>query len=208
MFSFLNKPQQAELLEVHDRLVTIRTARENAPGRTIKVRLTLPGLPETEAEKMVIPVTVASCRPGAAGGFLCIGAVPSAEGLERFREILDRQRAAEPGLRRSQRYQISIRILSPELPNFRALSVDLSRHGLQLEAEGEVEPGTLLTLTLELDHPQAGSTLLCQGRVVWCRWHSKAKARVGVEFVELDPAIRHDLERFERVLRSRMQQAS
>lgn len=195
MFSFLSKPQQVELLEIEGRQLGFRSLKENAVGQTVKVKVSFPGQSE-----MTLPITIKSCRP-ADDAFICYGQVPSVKGLERFQAALNHQSTDKP--RREPRFLIGIRILSPELPSFKAISVDFSKSGLQLEAEGEVPLGTMLTLTLETEIRQVPS-VICRAKVIWCRptGHFQ-RCRVGLEFAELEPKMRADLDRFEGYVRAR-----
>ena len=196
MFSFLSKPQQVELLEVDGRELGFRSQKENAVGQTIKVRVLIPGIAE-----LTLPITVKCCRPGDYG-FLCYGTVPTSKGLEKFTEQLPGPKAGEK-LRKDQRYPVGIRILSPELPSFKAITVDFSKTGLQLEAEGDVPLGTMLTLTLETEMKRL-SSVICRAKVIWCRPTGQfQRCRVGLEFAQLENKMRSDLDKFESYLRER-----
>lgn len=193
MFSFLSKPQQVEFIEIDGRQIGFQSQKENTVGQTVKVRVTLPGQPE-----LTLPITIKSCRAGERG-FICYGEVPSVKGLERFQAKL----SSDSKPRREPRFLVGVRILSPELPSFKAISVDFSRSGLQLEAEGEVPLDTMLTLTLETEIRQIPS-VICRARAVWCRPTGQfERCRVGLEFAELEPKMRADLDRFESYVRAR-----
>lgn len=179
------------------RVLGFRTSKENTVGQTVKVRVVLPGQAE-----MTLPITVKSCRAGE-NGFMCFGEVPSVKGLERFQAALSGKSAKS---RREPRFLVGIRILSPELPSFKAISVDFSKSGLQLEAEGEVPLGTMLTLTLETEVRQIPS-VICRAKVVWCKPTGQfTRCRVGLEFAELEPKMREDLDRFEAYVRERFKE--
>ncbi|GMU55024.1 MAG: hypothetical protein AMXMBFR33_41700 [Candidatus Xenobia bacterium] len=197
MFSFLSKPQQVELLEVEDRTLGFRCQKENQVGQTVKVRVSLPDLPE-----LTLPVTIKSCRPDEPG-FVCYAEVPSSKGLEKFQAALHNKDKSESNVRRAQRFKLGVRILSPELPAFKAISVDFSRSGLQIEAEGDVPIDTMLTLTLETEIREIPS-VICRARVIWSRPTGQfQRCRLGLEFTTLEPKMRADLDRFESYVRAR-----
>lgn len=88
-----------------------------------------------------------------------------------------------------------LRALSPALPNFRALSLDLSRGGLKLETEDRLIPGTRIQMTLDLEIPeQEPVPVTC--RVVWCQATGKSFV-VGLQFVDLEPWVTPLLESFQ-----------
>ena len=97
--------------------------------------------------------------------------------------------------RSSHRTAARLRALSPDLPNFRALSVDVSGGGLRLETEAALIPNTKLSLSLDLDIPdQAPIPLKC--RVVWCK-PTERTFEVGLQFLEVEPWVAPVLESFQ-----------
>ena len=89
--------------------------------------------------------------------------------------------------RSSHRTAARLRALSPDLPNFRALSVDVSGGGLRLETEAALAPNFQLKLSLDLDIPdQEPIPLKC--RVVWCKPVGRT-FEVGLRFLEIEPWI-------------------
>lgn len=93
------------------------------------------------------------------------------------------------------RTSVRLRALSPALPNFKALSVDLSQGGLKLETEDEIRPGTHLKMSLDLELPdQAPIPLEC--RVIWCQANGRTYV-VGLQFINLEPWIPPLLESFQ-----------
>ena len=86
-------------------------------------------------------------------------------------------------------------MLNTNLPNFKALSVDLSLGGLKLETEDRLLPGSVIRMSLDLDIPeQEPVPLTC--RVIWCQTQGK-KFVVGLQFLELEPWIPPLLESFQ-----------
>lgn len=88
-----------------------------------------------------------------------------------------------------------LRALSPELPNFRALSLDLSQGGMKLETEAHLMPGTRISMTIDLDLPEQKPVPL-RARVVWCRSIGRSY-EVGLQFLDLEPWVPPLLEQFQ-----------
>ena len=64
----------------------------------------------------------------------------------------------------------------------------------------------MLTLTLETEIRQIPS-VICRARVIWCRPTGQfQRCRVGLEFAELEPKMRADLDRFEGYVRARFKE--
>ncbi len=87
--------------------------------------------------------------------------------------------------RRSIRVKRGLRILSPYIPGFQALSIDISTTGLKLCCNGILEPGTHLTMRIELDKARVAALEL-EGEV---RWHLATgrpnEFLMGIMFINL-----------------------
>lgn len=68
--------------------------------------------------------------------------------------------------RDSERHEVSIRVKSRQLPGFRALTLDVSASGLQLETEAQLEKGQILNLELEFDTEELPD-FSCPAEVMW-----------------------------------------
>jgi hypothetical protein len=126
------------------------------------------------------------------GDFICHGEITDGADQLSFPQV-------PPGLERYARgfprTHARLRALSPSLPNFRALSIDVSQGGLRLEAEDYLTPGSRIEMSLDLDIPdQDPIPLNC--RVVWCQETGKTY-QVGMEFIELEAWIAPLLESFQ-----------
>ncbi|MBI3927819.1 MAG: PilZ domain-containing protein [Armatimonadetes bacterium] len=71
-----------------------------------------------------------------------------------------------PGVRRPGRLDCRIRVCSPELPGFQAMSVDFSTTGLQIEAQATMPLGQILPLNLHIDMADF-PVLGARARVAW-----------------------------------------
>lgn len=95
-------------------------------------------------------------------------------------------------IRRSPRFSVGVRVRSPQLPEFMALTEDLSEEGAQLQLSGPIPVGEELQLELDLDGGYAPVQVLA--RVCWSRltipW------RVGVAFMTIHEVGRADLRSF------------
>ena len=72
----------------------------------------------------------------------------------------DRSKRAQP------RQNTRFRVLSRGLPNYRAVSLDFSQSGIQLETEAAMTSGQELVLDMEFDREDL-SDFSCPARVVW-----------------------------------------
>jgi len=171
--------QPAEYVALQGYVLTVRTS---GPLKSVSTKL--------RVQQAGREVTV-RFRPAAAreipGGYLYTGLV--AEGLHDLAPGIRELAPEEHGfLRAGERVPYSARVLSRELPNFRAVTVDFSPGGLQLETEGPVEVGSVIHLTLDGGYDTPGLTV--KARVAW----SSAK-RAGVEFFFLEQPQRNAIDR-------------
>ena len=70
--------------------------------------------------------------------------------------------------RESERYDVAVRVKSRQLPGFRALTLDVSGSGLQLETQGMLEQGQVLVLELDFDREELPD-FSCPAEVMWAR---------------------------------------
>lgn len=85
--------------------------------------------------------------------------------------------------RQSPRYPLGVRVRSPQLPEFNALTEDLSAEGAQLNTSGPLQVGEEIEIFLDLD--EGFPALRGVGKVCWSKMTQPWKA--GVSFTELDP---------------------
>lgn len=185
MLSFLNAV--VELVDLRNNQLLFRSNRKYAEGQQLDVKV---ALPPGSGKVTTLPVQVLNSRPLENGGILYNARVlADIEGVEMTGTVRD------PSLRRAPRYAVGVRVRSRRLPGYRGLTIDLSRSGLQLEAEGPVQPGDTLDLTLEFDR-QGLPEMTCEARVVWCRHDpQKDRYRVGLEFAPASQSERAALDR-------------
>lgn len=106
--------------------------------------------------------------------------------------------------RDGERYDVSLRVLSRELPGYRGVTLDLSRSGVQLETNGLLEVGSEPELKFEFDRGELES-FTCKARVVWSKPDgvSERNFHSGLTFVpRTDDEIRQ-LSRMSTVLQTR-----
>lgn len=127
-----------------------------------------------------VRVRIKTCRSLDDGRFLGVGSV--LEGLE-MKEKLPEPGEGPEALRQTTRVPYKAGVASPALPNFKAVTLDCSLSGLQLQTEGPLPVGQVLLLSLNLS--ESGPPVPCQARVAWCRHHAEdGKYRAGLEFVQ------------------------
>ncbi|MCE7874677.1 PilZ domain-containing protein [bacterium CPR1] len=157
------------LLEVQGDRATVLSSRPVDRGREValdgKARLTVEG-----------------CRPHSQGGYVL-------SGVARDANRLPMPPAPPEGVRRRPRAVLRSRVMSAQLPGYRAVTRDCSVTGLLLEAEGPVSPGTRLSLEIELESVEI--PLRTTARAVWCEQDVPKRWLVGVELVQPDAGLVH-----------------
>lgn len=106
--------------------------------------------------------------------------------------------------RDGDRYDVSLRVLSRELPGYRGVTLDLSRSGVQLETGGLLEVGSEPELKFEFDRGELES-FTCRAKVVWSRkeGHDDRHFRSGLTFLPQTDDERRQLARMATVLQTR-----
>ncbi len=106
--------------------------------------------------------------------------------------------------RDGERYDVSLRVLSRELPGYRGVTLDLSRSGVQLETSGLLTIGSEPTLKFEFDRGELES-FECPARVVWSRQEDSGarKFRSGLTFIPSTDDEKRQLSRMATVLQAR-----
>ena len=139
-----------------------------------------------------LEVMLKQARETHSGEFICRGEITEGEEQLVFPQVPS---LAAKFSRTYPRTSVRLRALSPGLPNFRALSVDLSQGGLKLETEDRMVPGSQIKMSLDLDIPEQDPVpLTC--RVVWCQATGKNFV-VGLQFTQLEPWVSPLLESFQ-----------
>ena len=101
---------------------------------------------------------------------------------------------AAPGYawRQTARHAVGVRVRSPQLPEYSALTEDLSPDGAQLQTFGPLQVGDEIEIYLDLDNGFPSIRLLA--RVCWSRLTQPWRA--GVAFLDLDAQQRNSLANF------------
>lgn len=211
IFSWFQKVEKVQFMAIEGRALTFKSKKAFKVGSRPTISIAIP-IAAGGAEDFKLPVTISKVRQVGPNAVVCTGLVPgAAKSVEHLRQILqglDPNATAESvevdddSMRRAPRYQWSIRVLSKDLPGFRAISLDFNRLGVKLSTEGPVEPNKPVSMMLELETAKSRE-LLCQGMVRWCKELNRRKFEVGVEFTDLDPEVAEELENFEKFLSER-----
>ncbi|MBI3926331.1 MAG: PilZ domain-containing protein [Armatimonadetes bacterium] len=183
MFRFLRGPEQVSWFSLEGDVLIFLSDRPRGLGERVRLRLSVPG------GRRDVRVEVASQR-ATPQGWVCTAL---------HRGQLDGLASPQPEFqRRSPRVAVSARVMSRELPGYRAVSVDLSLEGIQLALEAPLQPGQELELTVD---DEGGAPLRLRARVVWCRPGGGPRAyRAGMEFVDLDAETAASLRRWHHAL--------
>lgn len=109
-----------------------------------------------------------------------------------------------PSKREQPRQNTRFRVLSRGLPNYRALSLDYSQGGIQLETDGAMEVGQELVLDMEFDREDLAD-FSCPARVIWSAPDEERddRFRTGLAFLPVDDTQRTALARTATVLQAR-----
>lgn len=127
-----------------------------------------------------VRVQMKTCRSLGDGRFLGVGTV--VDGLDPTEKLPDPGEGVD-AQRQATRVPYKTGVASPALPNFKAMTLDCSLSGLQLQSDGPLPVGQVLLLSLNLS--DSGPPVPCQARVAWCRHHeADGKYRAGLEFVQ------------------------
>lgn len=194
ILDFWNGPVM-DYIDNQESVVVLRSRRQYKPGREVSVRIAVPGNRPAPTR-----VVVKSCRPLETGGYAVSAFLPTGAQIEDVETNVDT--ATDAALRSSPRLECHICVLSKDLPGYRAVTVDYSCGGVQLEVPGEVEPGASVLVRLEFD-VNTLPALECKARVAWCSAYDRKNYRVGLQFVDLDAKAREVLDRFEQILLGR-----
>ncbi|MGE0494806.1 MAG: PilZ domain-containing protein [Vulcanimicrobiota bacterium] len=184
-------PEKVQYVGLKGAMLTFRSGRKKQKvGRPLRIQLAVPV--ETRVENVKLEVIVDSFRPLPDGGSIVSGrALVDENYLKTLETLLAGVQKPDLGrsARRSERVDVSLRVLSQEVPGYRGVTVDISLHGVQLAIEGPMEPGSYLNLTLELEQSNLPQLTL-QGVVVWCRESGKRKSfNTGIEFTQQHPEV-------------------
>jgi len=178
-------------VDVDGQAAVLRSERRLPIGKVVELKLL------TSRGRVAVKAYISTTRALAGHGYTSTALLPPALGLTR-----EDCRPAEVGVRRSQRHDCRLRVLSPDLPGYRGVTVDFSLGGLQLEAASELKRGQIVLLRIEPD--DAGLRAVeCQGRVAWAVRRGRTTVAHGIEFVDLSPETRAQVQAFDRHLRER-----
>ena len=199
MLDFLFGPETVEFVELEDRKMTFQSKKGYKKGQTIRIRTVIPT--EEGPETVQVPVSIVSCRKPESGKmFIVVGEVPGGNSqLMKVRMTFDAQASAEKGAgqRRRPRHKLSLRLLSKDLPGFKAISVDFNALGLQIQTEGPVPEGKELVVQMELDSSNLPK-ILARAVVRWVQQLERKRFLIGLEFMDLPAEIEKELEEFEK----------
>lgn len=149
-----------------------------------------------------VPMVVVSCRESEHGGYLLAGKFlvdhPDLSGIELPPSVNDSFARSAP------RVSCHLCVLSRDLPGFRAMSVDISEGGLQVETPSEMGIGSLVLLRIEFDTDKLPS-IQASATVAWCSQQERGKYRVGLQFTSIDARSREIIGSYRNLLVRREQ---
>lgn len=183
-------PEKVEFLDISDTTLTYRSKKKKHQSGSVS-KIVLQVFLEGSVQSLKLEVVVDSARELPDRSYLVVShLLGDPEKVAQLTTVLEE--APKPDLgrlaRRSERIPIGIRVLSQQLPGFRAVTVDLSLHGAQIKCEELVEQGTIMDITFELELADC-PRLTLRAVVVWCAPGEERRKsfRAGVEFTEQHP---------------------
>lgn len=194
---FFSAPPVVDLVDLKQNQVVFTSKKPLRIGRDTPVRLSLQA-PEGDAQVIPSRIFVQQARPLASGQVAYVGTLQT----ELPFQPLPANNGDCDALRRGARYELSMRVMSPDLPDFGGVSVDFSQTGLQLETRSAVRTGDVVRLTLDTNVEEL-EYITVSARVAWCRPEGRKSHRSGLEFRDLSPETRQQLDELGRYLRAR-----
>ena len=194
---FFSAPPVVDLVELKQNQVVFTSKKPLRVGRDTPVRLSLQA-PEGDSQVVPSRIFVQQARPLADGQVAYVGTLQT----ELPFQPLPANNGDCESLRRGARYDLSLRVMSPDLPDFGGVSVDFSQTGMQLETRSAVRTGDVVRLTLDTNVEEL-EYITVTARVAWCRAEGRKSHRSGLEFRDLTPEARAQLEELGRYLRAR-----
>lgn len=137
-------------LQIQGDLLTFCVPSEVRPGDSLRVSVA----------QQALQLEVETCRPVGDEEFLVTARAPlPLDGVLDSSPVL--------GSRSQPRLDERLRVMSPELPDYQALTRDISDGGLRLDVSECLEPGELLALSISF--PGYEGDVDCEVQVLWCR---------------------------------------
>lgn len=184
MFGFFG-PEKVEFIDLVESVLTYRSRKKTHKiGSAVKIGLQVPVDGALQTLKLEVVIDSFRLLPDATS-LVISHVVARPDELLGLAELMAHVPRPDLGrlARRSERLPVGVRVLSQQLPGFRAVTADLSLHGAQILCEGLLQPNTYLNVTLELEMPDLPKLSL-QALVVWSRADEERRKafRAGLEF--------------------------
>jgi Tfp pilus assembly protein PilZ len=196
---FLSSPPVVDFVDLKDDQVVFLSKKPLRLGKDTPVRLQIKAA-DGSAQVVPLKVFLHQARPLEGGQLAYVGSLN--QGLPV--DITHRPQLQSAALRRGERMDCAIRVMSPDLPGFSAITVDFSLSGLQLDTRGALSVGQVVRLRLEVNLPER-EILEVKARVAWCRPEGKKNYRAGLEFTQVDAETVELLQELETYLQRRLQ---
>ena len=165
MLGFFRSSQEVVAVSLMENLVGFVSAKKLTPGKTVKLKLLINTNEGTEF--FTSSATVAEVEAKPEGGFLCSAILKCKSGeLATLTQIATRAGLEGACRRRSARLDYGTRAISKQLPNFRAVTLNINLSGALILCDGPVEPGKLLVLQFNLENVDMGE-LTVEAESVW-----------------------------------------
>ncbi len=155
MLGFFRSAQEVVAVSLMENLVGFVSAKKLAPGKTVKLKLLINTKEGTEF--FTSSSTIAEVEAKPEGGYLCSAILKcKPDELATLTQLATLAGLEGACRRRSARLDYGARAISKQLPNFRAVTVNINLSGALILCDGPVEPGKLLILQLNLENVDMG----------------------------------------------------
>ena len=165
MLGFFRSAQEVVAVSLVENLVGFVSAKKLTPGKTVKLKLLINTSEGTEF--FTSSSTIAEVEAKPEGGFLCSAILKcKPDELQTLTQLATLAGLEGACRRRSARLDYTARAISKQLPNFRAVTVNINLSGALILCDGPVEPGKLLVLQLNLENVDMGE-LTVEVESIW-----------------------------------------
>ena len=106
--------------------------------------------------------------------------------------------------RDGERHDVTVRVMSRDIPGYRAITLDISQSGVQLQSSTALEEGLQPELNFEFDRDEL-EDFSCVAEVVWSKQdgENRAKFNSGLRFMPADDDQIRNLSRMATILQVR-----
>lgn len=193
---FFSSTPVVDFVDIKENQVVFLSKKPLRVGRDTPVRMSIKAA-EGKSQMVSSRVFIQQSRPVEGGQLAYIGTLQT----ELPFQPVSNNNSDSSALRRGARVGCALRVMSPDIPDYAGVTVDLSATGLQLETRQALTLGKVVSLRIET-HMAELESITVKARVAWCRRENKKAFRSGLEF-QLTDEVRAQLDELGCYLRLR-----